>query len=243
MNNVVLTQICTNNNELNVKDTKLRQKLNLLLNNTCIQRLEKDKYTLLRYFPSTRKGNIYILILSGDILDGLYEFEIFGHNLQFIEKRSSIGDILEIKTTANYSLACFDLKDVSTIITKENDLQFSEDINNFLLKLLAFDIVTVHGNDTKKMLFNQNLLGEVQFKKQIKSYVRNNYQDITKVIGLEKKKKLAISRLNLGLPEFKRQIFELNLVTEKEYDFFTSLNDDIFNKFKKENNCLLVDVL
>ena len=243
MNNIVLTQLCTKTEELNVKDTKLKQKLTLLLESTCLQRLEKDRYSFLRYFPSKRKGNIFILIISGDSMDGLYEFEIFGHNLKFIEKRNLMGEVLNIETNSNYSLANFDLKDVNTIITRENDFQFSEDLNSFLIKVLNFDVVTVNCSNNKKTVFNQSLLGEIQFKKQLKSFVRDNYADISKIIGLEKRKKLSINRLNLGEEEFKRQIISLNLITDEEYTLFTSLDDEKFNKYRKENHCLLVEVL
>lgn len=243
MNNIVLSHINSDRTDINVKDTKLKQKLDLLINNICIQRLEKNKYCFFKYFASTRKGIMYLLILSGDVLDGLYEFEIFGHQLKFIQRTKEIGEVLEVRTSTNYAQACFDVKDVTTIIKNNEPFEFVKDVQQFFLNLINFDIISIKNFNNEEIIYKQNLLGEISFKKEVKAYIKNNINNLKEIAGTEKKKKICITQLNLGKAEFEKQITELELVSKSEYDFFTSLDDDKFQKFRKEHECLLVDIL
>lgn len=233
MNNsaLVLAKINEDRNETNIKDVKLRKKLEVLINNVCVQKLEENKYTFFKYFASKKKGVLYCLLLTGDELDGIYEFKIFGHNVNFENIITKDGTILRINTTSNYDLAEFDMKDVTTKIKREDDLIFKKEINKFISKLIYFDIVTIKLKN-KTIELNQNSFGEIKFKKEIKNILKNKYNEIISIEGLEKKKKLYISSIDLGQKEFKKQIIDLDLITEEEYNLYTKFNNELFKKYK-----------
>lgn len=230
-NTAVLAKFNEDRHETNIKDNKLRKKLDLLMNNVCVQKIEDNQYTFIKYFASKKKGIIYCLILSGDQLDGIYQFNVFGHELNFENKMTNEGMVTKINTSFNYDLAEFDMKDVTTKITKENDLQFKKDIDKFLSKLINFDTVTINFKKDKVEL-NQNFYGEIKFKKQIRTLLKNRYNEIVSIEGLEKKKKLYVSRIDLGRTEFMKEIIDLDLVSQEEYDLYTRFNDNLFAKYK-----------
>lgn len=226
--NAVKEKISEVRDETNIKDANLRRKLDLLLSNTCIQKLDKDNYVFFKYFASNKKGILYQLLLSGDSDDAIYEFGVFGHDVKFIQK---LRQPLRIETKSNYDLAEFDVKDITTTVMKENDIQFKQDLKEVLRNVSVFDIINVHVND-KVIVINNNLIGEVKSKYQIRDILRKKYDGITKIEFIEKKKKHYISAFDLGRDEFKRQLIELNLVTEDEYNLYTKFNDKLYNEYK-----------
>lgn len=232
-NLAVLSKINEDRNETNIKDTKLRKKLDLLMNNVCIQKLEENKYTFFKYFASKQKGILYCLLLTGDELDGIYEFKVFGHDLKFETAIMDHGVVTKVCSVSNYNLAEFDMKDVVTEIKKENDITFRKEIKKFLPKIIDFDVVTIKFKN-EIMEITQKNYDEISFKKEIRSILKNRYEDIESIEGLEKKKKLYISALDLGVKEFKKSIIDLNLVTEEEYSLYTKFDNELFEEYKKK---------
>lgn len=219
--------------ETNIKDAKLRKKLDILMKNVCIQKLEENKYTFFKYFAGKQKGVLYCLLLTGDELDGIYEFKVFGHDLKFENVVTDCGVVTRIHSVSNYNLAEFDIKNVVTKIEKENDIIFKKELNKFLSKAFCFDTVKiVFKNEIIEV--TQKNYEELKFKKEIKSILKNRYNDILSIEGLEKRKRLYISSLDLGVKEFKKQIVELGLVTEEEYNFYTKFNNESFKEHKSK---------
>lgn len=221
--------------ETNIKDNTLRKKLELLMNNICVQKLDNDSYVFFKHFASKKKGVIYQLLISGDSFDGIYEFKVFGHNVNFKNKITEDGVVVKIETTSNFDLAEFDVKDITTTIKMIDELQFKRDFNKIKGKLINYDIILVYLKN-EIITINSNIIGEVKTKKQIRELLRNN-KDIVKMEFIEKKKKHYISKIDLGEQEFKRQLLELNLLSQEEYELYTKCNDKIFSeiqsKFKK----------
>lgn len=222
--------------ETNIKDNALRKKLELLMNNVCIQKLEDNSYVFFKHFASKKKGIIYQLLLSGDSFDGIYEFKVFGHNVNFNKNITKEGVVVRIETTSNYDLAEFDVKDIITNIEKNNDIQFRQELDIILRKISNYDVINVYLGD-EVISINNNFIGEVKTKKQIRELLRKRYCDISRIECIEKKKKHYISRIDLGEKEFKRQLIELELVTEEEYNLYTKFNDKLYkeleSKYKK----------
>lgn len=235
-----MSKINEDRNETNIKDAKLRKKLDLLMNNICVQKLEENKYTFFKYFASKQKGILYCLLLTGDELDGIYEFKVFGHDLKFESVIMDHGVVTKISSVSNYNLAEFDMKNVVTKVKKEDDIMFKKDMNKFLSKAIDFDVITIYFKN-EIIEFNQKNYDEIKLKREIRSLIRNRYDDINSIEGLERKKKLYISALDLGVKEFKKQIIELDLVTEEEYALYTKFNNDLFKQYK--NKFKLVEVV
>ena len=135
MNNtaIILNKINEERNETNIKDEKLKKELEVLLDNICIQKIKENIYTFFKFFASKKKGILYFLLLTGDKLDGIYEFKVFGHNVKFKKIILNNEPTIRIDTISNYDLAEFDVKDVLTIIEKNNDLQFKNILINLCL--------------------------------------------------------------------------------------------------------------
>lgn len=221
--------------QTNIKDNILNSKLSVLINNICFQKLD-NTYIFFKHFASKKKGIIYQLLLSGNDYDGIYEFNVFGHNVKFRNIITEEGStIFKIETTSNFDLAEFDVKDETTTIIKKDELQFKREVNSCIKKISLYDIILIHLEDDVIKL-NNNFLGETRTKKQIREILKNS-DDILKIDFIEKKKKHFISRYDLGEEEFKKQLIELNLISEEEYKLFTNFNDELNKnletKFKK----------
>lgn len=232
-NLAVLSKINEDRSETNIKDAKLRKKLELLMNNVCVQKLEENKYTFFKYFAGKQKGVLYCLLLTGDELDGIYEFKVFGHDLKFENVVTDCGVVTKIHSVSNYNLAEFDVKNVTTKIKKENELIFKKELNKFLSKSYCYDSVSLFFKNEIIEIYQKNY-DEVKFKKEIKAILKNRYNEVLSIEGLEKKKRLYISSLDLGVKEFKKQIIELDLVTEEEYNFYTKFTNEDFKKYKSK---------
>lgn len=229
----VLNKINEERTETNIKDIELRKKLEVIMNNTCIQKLENNKYFFYKHFASKKKGIVYQLLLSGDEFDGIYEFKVFGHNVHFKNVVNELGLGTKIDTVSNFDLAEFDVQDIKTIIKREHDLEFKSNVNEFLSKSLNYNVVTfLIGKE--KIEVNQNTLGEIKYKKKIKCILKERFSEIEEIICLEKKKKHYVSTIDLGRDEFKKEILDLNLISEEEYNLFTHFNDKIYSEHLNE---------
>lgn len=226
--NAVREKINEVREETNIKDANLRKKLEGIMNNVCIQKLDNEHFVFFKHFASKKKGIIYQLILSGDHYDGIYEFKIFGHDLQFV---SRVGKPLKIKTKSNFDLAEFDVKNIITTITKTNDIQFNQDLKKIQSSISNYDTIIFYLND-EEININNGLQGEVKTKRQIREILRTKSNKILKVDFIEKKKKHYISRYDLGEREFKSQLFELDLVSPEEYELYTKFNSKLYKEYQ-----------
>lgn len=212
----------------NVKNIYLKTKLEILLNNWCVQKINNE-YIFFKHFNSNRKGVINQLILSGNDYDGIYEFEIFGHNL----KMSTVFDktindlVMKVESCSNYDLAVFNKKKNRIIISKKNlsEEDFWKEIKKQLSRLSIFDIVVVN-YDNADVIIDQHQLGELKYRKKTYEALKDK-EKVKEVQFIQKKKPYYISRLDLGEEEFKRELIQRKLITPEEYDLFTSQNPEI----------------
>lgn len=227
----------------NVKDVYLKAKIEILLNNWCVQKTNNE-YVFFKHFNSNRKGVINQLILSGNDYDGIYEFEIFGHNL--IMKNvfdESINDlVIKIESSSNYDLAIFNKRNNKTTVSKKNHTQesFWKEIAQQLSRLSTFDIVTISYED-KTVTIDQQQLGELKFRKRVYEEIKLHKAEIQTVQFIQKRKQYSISRLDLGEEDFKNELFKRKLITPEEYRLFTAQNKDICSKVYK--NMKKVEIL
>lgn len=220
----------------NIKDIYLKTKIEILLNNWCVQKTNNE-YIFYKHFNSNRKGVINQLILSGNNYDGIYEFEIFGHDLKFQNyyDHTINNMIIKIESLSNYDLATFIKKNTNVIIDrkeKNNDNIFWDEINKNILKLLSYDSVVI---ETSNNIFelNHQQLGEIKFKRKILTILKNYKPDINLIKFKQKKKQFYISRMDLGEEDFKAELFKRQLISPQEYDLFTKQDKQVCSELYK----------
>jgi len=219
----------------NIKDIYLKTKIEVLLNNWCVQKTNNE-YIFFKHFNSNRKGVINQLILSGNDYDGIYEFEIFGHDLKMhnIFDKSINDLVIKIDSASNYDLATFNKRNNKITIFKRNhtDESFWHEISKYVSRLSAFDIINII-LDGEIIIVDQQQLGELKFRKKTHEYFRQYKEQIKSIQFIQKKKQYYISRLDLGEEGFKNELFKRNLITHEEYNLFTTQNKDICSKVYK----------
>lgn len=224
LNSTIPSKIEHNSKVSNIKDAYLKSKLEFLLNNWCAQKLNDD-VVFFKHFNSNKRGVIYQLILSGNEYDGLYEFQVFGHDLTFDNLVLNNEVIMKIDTFSNFDLAEFEKTDVITTINfNEGISKFDSKIRPFLNKLSTYDIVTFTFKDGETIELNQRQLKETKFRKEFSNILKLQKFNINKIDFMEKRKVIVISKMDLGEREFKNQLLQLNLVTEEEYNLYTKKN-------------------
>ena len=223
----------------NIKDSFLKTKIEVLLNNWCVQRTNNE-FVFFKHFNSSRKGVINQLILSGNDFDGIYEFEIFGHDLkiQNVFNKEIKDLVIKIDSHSNYDLAVFNNKNNKLIYSKKNQTEesFWNEIAQPFSRLSTFDIVYIQVND-KVHTFDQQVLGELKFRKKINELIRFEKKNIQTIQFIQKKKQFYISRFDLGDEAFKNELLSRNLISEAEYQMFTSKNREkcmnVYKNMKK----------
>jgi hypothetical protein len=219
----------------NIKDVYLKAKIEVLLNNWCVQKTNNE-YVFFKHFNSNRKGVINQLILSGNDYDGIYELEIFGHNLKMHNVfDKTINDlVIKIESSSNYDLATFNKKNNKITILRRNHTEesFWNEIARYISRLSIFDIINiVLENET--VAIDQQQLGELKFRKKTHEYLKKYKEQIKSVQFVQKKKHYYISRLDLGEEGFRNELLKRNLITNEEYNIFTTQNKDICSKIYK----------
>lgn len=226
----------------NVKDVYLKAKLEILLNNWCVQKTNSE-YVFFKHFNSNRKGVINQLILSGNDYDGIYEFEIFGHDLKMISIfDKNINDlVMKIESCSNYDLAVFNKKKTCITVSKKalDEDSFWKEVAKQLSRLSSFDIVIVSYGEEKKT-FDQQQLGELKYRRKTQEALkdRSKVQDVK---FIQKRKQYCISRLDLGEEGFRNELIKRKLVTPEEYSLFTAQDEDICSAMYK--NLKKVEIL
>lgn len=219
----------------NIKDVYLKAKIEILLNNWCVQKTNNE-YVFFKHFNSNRKGVINQLIFSGNDYDGIYEFEIFGHDLKMQNVfDKSINDlVIKIESLSNYDLAIFNKKNNKITVSRKNhtDESFWQEIAKHVSRLSTFDIINIILED-ETVTIDQQQLGELKFRKKTHEYLKQYREQIKTVQFIQKKKQYFISRLDLGEEEFKNELFKRKLITPEEYNLFTTQNKDICSKVYK----------
>lgn len=217
----------------NIKNVYTKTKMEILLNNWCVEKTNNE-YIFYKHFNSDKKGVIHQLILSGGDYDGIYEFEVFGHDLSFenVYDQNSNDLVMKINSLSNYDLAEFNKKGYKFTVDKLNKTkdEFMADVTKYLSKLSRFDVVEVK-KDSKVIELNQQQLGEVKFRKRIYEFLKDNIDGIK---FIQKKKQYCISKIDLGEKDFKEEIINMGLVTEEEYNTYTSQRKDLCSKLYSE---------
>lgn len=219
----------------NIKNVYLKAKLEVLLNNWCVQKTNNE-YIFFKHFNSNRKGVINQLILSGNDYDGIYELEIFGHNLKMHNVfDKTINDlVIKVESSSNYDLAVFNKKNDRITVIKKNhgEESFWNEITHYISRLSTFDIINiVLENET--ITIDQQQLGELKFRKRTYESLKKYKKQIKGIQFVQKKKHYYISRLDLGDEGFKNELLKRKLVTSEEYDLFTTQNKNICEKIYK----------
>lgn len=226
----------------NVKDVYLKAKLEILLNNWCVQKTNNE-YVFFKHFNSNRKGVINQLILSGNDYDGIYEFEIFGHDLrmQNIYDKTINDLVMKIESCSNYDLAAFNKKKNVITVSKKthSEESFWKEVSKQLARLSAFDIIIVSYSN-EKVVIDQQQHGELKYRKKTHEALKNKL-DIQDVQFIQKRKQYYISRLDLGEEDFRNELIKRNLITPEEYSLFTTQNQDICSEFYR--NMKKVEIL
>ncbi|QUH22035.1 hypothetical protein [Alkaliphilus sp. B6464] len=223
-----------------VKDVFLKTEIEILLNNWCVQQINQE-YIFFKHFNSNRKGVIYQLILSGNEYDGIYELEVFGHDLKFKNVfKKEINDLMiEVKTNGNYDLARFNKKSYTFTVDRNitGDESFKIEIRKYLQQLSKIDIVEVIGLDNSIIQFDQQELGEIKFRGKLHNLLKKSINDIQKINFCKKKKQYYISKLDLGEEAFKKELFKRNMITPEEYEIYTTgdrnENAKLFSELRK----------
>lgn len=215
------------------RDTVGKKKVELLMKKTCIQKLNSNSYVFFKHFASTQRGVIYQLILGGEEFDGIYEFKMFGKDIGLKYGENKLGKCLEIDSSINFDLAEFDIKDVTTVFKRKNDVQFKGEMNTLLRECISYTSITFTFNDGKVQTVKHNS-NEVKYKGIIRNILKEHFNDIKEVSCFEKKKKHYVSKIDLGEEEFKRELLELGLVTKEEYKLFTNFSNEDYNIYKED---------
>ena len=208
------------------KNTFLKTQLEILLNNWCVQKINNE-FIFFKHFVSNKKGLIYQLILSGNDYDGIYEFEIFGHDLKINNVVSGNDVVMVVNSLSNCSLAIFEKGE------KKNSFVESQYINNEYFKkdvlkhIDVFDIANINMNN------NENKIMSV---KQLKSNISQlfNSNKIKSIQLIQKKQQYTISYIDLGPENFKKELLTKEYVTLEEYALFTSQNIKLYSKIYKD---------
>ena len=186
-------------------------------------------------------GVINQLILSGNDYDGIYEFEIFGHDLKMISIfDKNINDlVMKIESCDNYDLAVFNKRKRITVSKSIGRRQFWKEVAKQLSRLSSFDIVIVSYGEEKKT-FDQQQLGELKYRRKTQEALkdRSKVQDVK---FIQKRKQYCISRLDLGEEGFRNELIKRKLVTPEEYSLFTAQDEDICSAMYK--NLKKVEIL
>lgn len=220
----------------NVKDVYLKTKLEVLLNNWCVQKTNNE-YIFFKHFNSNRKGVINQLILSGNDYDGVYEFEIFGHDLKMrnVFDRSINDLVIKIESSSNYDLAIFNKGNTVVSVSRKNlsEKEFGKEIAKQLSRLSTFDFIRFIYPD-KTVVADQQQLGELKFRKKVYEHLKQRNEQPKTVQFVQKKRQYSISRLDLGEDGFRNELFKRQLITLEEYRLFTSQNKEFCSKAYKE---------
>ncbi|MFW6046371.1 MAG: hypothetical protein ACOCP4_01080 [Candidatus Woesearchaeota archaeon] len=206
-----------------IKNTYLKQKLRILLKNWCVQKID-DEYLFYKHFESDRKGVINQLILSGNDYDGIYEFEIFGHDLELtnIYNKQLKEMIMQIKSKSNFDLASFEQNNTTIKLYKTQD-DFWSNVRKIETKLSTIDTVII-STTNKDIKIRQQGMGEIKFKIKYKNLIKKHKDDIVSINFISKSKPLYISRDELSEQEFKNKLFDFGLITPEEYDLYAKSN-------------------
>lgn len=217
-----------------MKTTYLKNKVNILLNNWCVQKINNE-YTFFKHIQSDRKGVIHQVILSGNEYDGVYELEIFGHGLTFENKVVDREAIMKINTNSNYDLAQFTKEShCETLEMRDNDINvFKEEFLKYNAKLSSYDVLKIYLKNKETITLNKKQIGEIRLKKQLRTLLRDNIIDIDKIKFYQKKRDLYLYREELGSIQFKEELIAKGYVTEEEYDLYTTQKEEICKNLYK----------
>lgn len=215
--------------EIDIKDIYIKTQIEILLNNWCVQKTNNE-YLFLKHFNSNKKGLIYQLILSGNDYDGIYEFEIFGHDLKIKNILCDGEIIMQIKSRSNCTLAVFEKENSKLSFSKKQYINQFFFIKDVLKYLYIFDTVSI---ETDKGLIdvNKNQIKESNFEKEVLNIL--NSEEIKFVHLIQDKKQYVISPIDLGEKSFKEELLSKKYVTPEEYSFFTSRNINSYSKIYK----------
>jgi len=219
----------------NIKNVYLKAKIEILLNNWCVQKTNNE-YIFFKHF-NNRKGVINQLILSGNDYDGIYELEIFGHNLKIHNVfDKTINDlVIKIESSSNYALATFNKKNDKITVLRKNhgEESFWNEITHYISRLSTFDIINII-LENETITIDQQQLGELKFRKKTYECLKKYREQINNIQFIQKKKNYYISRLDLGEEGFKNELLKRKLITPEEYNLFTTQNKDICSKIYKQ---------
>lgn len=220
----------------NIKDVCLKAKLEVLLNNWCVQKINNNEYIFFKHFNSNRKGVINQLVLSGNDYDGIYELEIFGHNLKMENVfDENINDlVIKIKSLSNYDLAVFNKENKKVTIRRKDytEESFWKEIAQYISRLYIFDTINI-GLQNEIIAIDQQELGSSKFRKKVHESLRKYKDQIKNVQFIQKKKHYYISRLDLGEEGFKDELLRRNLITKEQYELFTTQDKDVCEQIYK----------
>lgn len=216
--------------ETDIKDIYLKTQIEKLLNNWYVQKI-KNEILFYKHFKSNKKGLIYQLILSGNDYDGIYEFEIFGHNLSIKNVLKNNDVVMVVKSLSNCSLALFEKGGGKTILCSKQYLNndfFKKDV---IKRLYNYDAVSVSTTTNKNILINLNETGEIAERKIVAIF---NNEEVRMVQFIEKKDQYTISYIDMGAKKFKKELIEKGYVTLEEYTLFTSKKADLYSQIYKD---------
>lgn len=220
----------------NIKDIYLKAKIETLLNNWCVQKTNNE-YIFFKHFNSDRKGVINQLILSGNDYDGIYELEIFGHNLKMYNVfNETINDlVIKVESSSNYDLATFNKKSDKIAVLRKNHTEesFWKEVAQHISHLSIFDTINI-ALENETITIDQQQLGELKFRKKTYECLKKYREQIKNIQFIQKKKNYYISRLDLGEEGFKNELLKRKLITHEEYNLFTTQNKDICSKIYKQ---------
>lgn len=213
-----------------VKNTFLAQDIiSLLTKHWCLQKIGNDILYLKHIFVEEEHSLYQIILSNNSEYSGVYKMELRGKD--FHCKFNSHSDVFEIKTNNFFELAPFYTSKQITELRVADAVDFKQSLFDYIEQINVDHLIFIQ-NGNKTYIKNSNFQ---QFKTKVKNFYEKNHAKITGVSFIEKKKEYYISKFDLPEQEFRKQLIELDYVTEEEYIKY--------NNFKNNPDIIKVDFI